>query len=611
MRRAGLFVGVSCFVVVALALARPRAGTARWRETPWEEEPDAADARPRWSSDGADKRDRPPPSPPPSTVDAPASTPAAYRALSELELATLRRLDPELFSNLPPEAGAWDPRSRNPCFRDRRDPSSGPPPLRCLPFYHVVGAWQSGTRAFNAELAAARRSVHLAPETHFWNEDKPVRAEYLPRFDAFAASSPDRRAAKKKNYASLYTNESSASVASPSSAFDDDAVVGDPSPGVLCNTWTESQRLHRAFKDAMAECWAKCRDAHSAPSDEARFRRCVDGAEPGGGCFRVAHLADRDAHGVAPGDAWFPTHPCVRSRSETDRFVSDNNSTSGDRRPTLAGSCPTSGSGRFSSRGASRYLSVPHAMRAAYGDRDVKIVMLLREPTARLMAAFSHYEHYRRRFGGSETKKSVGSNASNDSLSRSDDPRLRGFASFADAFLDAFDACVADRAAEGVLDPRLACAHRFEAYDATNEAVFYHCDQLIKSMYGTFAPAWVETFGAENVLALRTEDAFAEDAATRRRQIRNAARFVTGEEDEEGEDRGDLEGGGEGGSAEASRDISEAFRDDAELATRAFDRASVDGAVLRRLDAFFRPEKEALAKLFGDEKFLWREFSDE
>jgi hypothetical protein len=32
---------------------------------------------------------------------------------------------------------------------------------------------------------------------------------------------------------------------------------------------------------------------------------------------------------------------------------------------------------------------------------------------------------------------------------------------------------------------------------------------------------------------------------------------------------------------------------------------------LRRLDAFFRPEKEALAKLFGDEKFLWREFSDE
>ena len=57
--------------------------------------------------------------------------------------------------------------------------------------------------------------------------------------------------------------------------------------------------------------------------------------------------------------------------------------------------------------------------------------------------------------------------------------------------------------------------------------------------------------------------------------------------------------------------MSEAFRDDAELATRAFDRASVDGAVLRRLDAFFRPEKEALAKLFGDDKFLWREFSDE
>ena len=487
MRRAGLFVGVSCFVVVALALARPRAGTARWRETPWEESrtpPTRARGGPRTVPTSATVRL--PPAGGRLGLD-PGGVSRAERARARDAPPTRPRalLEP------PPEAGAWDPRSRNPCFRDRRDPSS----LRCLPFYHVVGAWQSGTRAFNAELAAARRSVHLAPETHFWNEDKPVRAEYLPRFDAFAASSPDRRAAKKtKNASLLYVNESSASVASPSSAFDDDAVVGDPSPGVLCNTWTESQRLHRAFKDAMTECWAKCRDAHSAPSDDARFRRCVDGAEPGGGCFRVADLADRDAHGVAPGDAWFPTHPCVRSRSETDHFVSDNITSSGDRRPTLAGSCPTSGSGRSSSRGASRYLSVPHAMRAAYGDRDVKIVMLLREPTARLMAAFSHYEHYRRRFGGSETKKSVGSNASNDS-SRSDDDRLRGFASFADAFLDAFDACVADRAAEGVLDPRLACAHRFEAYDATNEAVFYHCDQLIKSMYGTFAPAWVERPG--------------------------------------------------------------------------------------------------------------------
>ena len=183
MRRAGLFVGVSCFVVVALALARPRAarrGGAR--------RPGGGAGRRRRAPEVVRGRCR---QARPSAPSAPAGgrlgldPGGVSRARRELELATLRRLDPELFSNLPPEAGAWDPRSRNPCFRDRRDPSS----LRCR-FYHVVGAWQSGTRAFNAELAAARRSVHLAPETHFWNEDKPVRAEYLPRFDACAASSP-------------------------------------------------------------------------------------------------------------------------------------------------------------------------------------------------------------------------------------------------------------------------------------------------------------------------------------------------------------------------------------------------------------------------------------
>jgi hypothetical protein len=38
-------------------------------------------------------------------------------------------------------------------------------------------------------------------------------------------------------------------------------------------------------------------------------------------------------------------------------------------------------------------------MRAVYGDRTVKIIAVLREPTARLHAAFHNYEHYGEHFG--------------------------------------------------------------------------------------------------------------------------------------------------------------------------------------------------------------------
>jgi hypothetical protein len=38
-------------------------------------------------------------------------------------------------------------------------------------------------------------------------------------------------------------------------------------------------------------------------------------------------------------------------------------------------------------------------MRAVYGDRTVKIIAVLREPTARLHAAFHNYEHYAKHFG--------------------------------------------------------------------------------------------------------------------------------------------------------------------------------------------------------------------
>jgi hypothetical protein len=50
----------------------------------------------------------------------------------------------------------------------------------------------------------------------------------------------------------------------------------------------------------------------------------------------------------------------------------------------------------------------------------------------------------------------------------------------------------------------------FEAYGPRYEGVFYHADQLIKSMYATFLEGWLQMFGKENVLVLRTEDVFSD-----------------------------------------------------------------------------------------------------
>ena len=246
------------------------------------------------------------------------------RQLTDDELAILRDLEPEAFGAVPPAGGTWDRASKNPCFFvqakvDERE---------CLPYYHVVGAWQSGGRALNAKIST-HPDVFQSGETHFWNEDRPMRA-YLDRYDAFERASREAKRA---------------------------LIVGDDSPGVLANTWTESQRLHRAFKDTVTTCWKACQalpetvPTGSPDGSPTERRRCVDG----------------DAEDNVPG-------------------CGDKGNAADPPREKPGGHA----------------LSVPHLMRAVYGDRDVKIIAVLREPVARLHAAYSHYEHYAERFGAGD-----------------------------------------------------------------------------------------------------------------------------------------------------------------------------------------------------------------
>ena len=198
------------------------------------------------------------------------------RALTDDELAKLKQLDPESFSAVPPSGGAkWDPNLKNPCWRELN--AGGAPRPRCLPYYYVIGAWQSGGQTFNAKLAK-HPQVRIGPgATHFWNEDRSM-SEYLPRYDAFAqevmggggggdgGGAGDDGVAVKKRLLK-------------------DVVVGDASPGNLANSWAESQRLHREFARIVRDCWQACQSVPDqspadAPEGSPTARRmCIDGRE--------------------------------------------------------------------------------------------------------------------------------------------------------------------------------------------------------------------------------------------------------------------------------------------------------------------------------------------
>ena len=385
--------------------------------------------------------------------------------------------------------------------------------MRCVPYYYVVGAWQSGGQALNAKLARHPQVDPGPGAPHFWNEDRPMH-EYVARFDHFAAELRGRVAEGGG------AEEAAGKM-----------VVGDASPGVLANSWAESTRLHRAFVDTVRECWQACqRVSDAVPSDApegapSARRMCIDGhatyrPEVNVGCAAKAVAIDPPRE-----------HP------------------------------------------EGHALSVPHLMRAVYGEREVKIIAVLREPAARLHSAFWNYEHYRTRFGATED----------------------GFDAFVDEFVDRFEECAREFDEEG-------CAHRFEAYGPKYEAVFYHADQLIKTLYATFLEGWLRMFGGSNVLVLRTEDVFSESPGRRREALTRAAAHLgldaPSEEVLDEMDATNEDVGGDLGVVGRSMGTGWA-------GAGGHSSAEMHPATRRKLDAFFAPQKEALVAMFGDERLRW------
>lgn len=122
-------------------------------------------------------------------------------------------------------------------------------------------------------------------------------------------------------------------------------------------------------------------------------------------------------------------------------------------------------------------FQTPWLLRALVGLPRTRLAFILRNPVHRTHAAFVHYEQYAKRYGGVDGA---------------------AFQRYLDESMPVLADCLARHS-------RLQCAAEFESLAFHYEQLYYHADQIIKSMYGAFVTLWRDAFPDEAMLFLRFE----------------------------------------------------------------------------------------------------------
>lgn len=121
-------------------------------------------------------------------------------------------------------------------------------------------------------------------------------------------------------------------------------------------------------------------------------------------------------------------------------------------------------------------VTPPLLMRAFYGPA-VKLLAVLRSPIDRLRHAFYMHPHYKRKYGDGAS----------------------GFHSYSKEQLEGWFRCVQ-------VHGNRRCAIHFEQLGPQPNDVFFHCDQVIRSIYSVFVADWLGAFPEKQLLIVRTED---------------------------------------------------------------------------------------------------------
>ena len=204
-------------------------------------------------------------------------------------------------------------------------------------------------------------------------------------------------------------------------------VIGEMSPATFEFMWAQSVGvLHPEFQDAYATCWK------AIPDKTGDGSRPVEEREA---CFheaRASEAAFLEAHDIPPGPE-----------------------------DTLTA------------------FTTPFHLRSVLGGTEkAKLVVLLRDPVDRLVAAYNTYGQYEAEYGGDKG----------------------GFDAYIEVQLGLLEECIASYS-------RLKCALEFESLEYRFEQLFYHADQITKSMYDAYLPQWKAAFpDPSSILLLRYEE---------------------------------------------------------------------------------------------------------
>ncbi|KAG1658985.1 hypothetical protein FOA52_008687 [Chlamydomonas sp. UWO 241] len=122
----------------------------------------------------------------------------------------------------------------------------------------------------------------------------------------------------------------------------------------------------------------------------------------------------------------------------------------------------------------------PTLMRAVYGNTLPRLVVVLRNPVARIHSAFFGYPHYYEKHGRHQA----------------------GFLAYVKEQVAGFRACEAGGHSSD------ECALLFETFGPTQEKVYFHCDQLLRGMYTVWMEGWLRAFPREVIHVVHAEDLF-------------------------------------------------------------------------------------------------------
>ena len=216
--------------------------------------------------------------------------------------------------------------------------------------------------------------------------------------------------------------------------------------------------------------------------------------------------------------------------------------------------------------GGGANLTLPYLLRAVLGAGNAKLIVLLRNPVERLHAAYFFYDHYGRVYGRNAT----------------------GFTSYVTEMVAHYKRCLAEGHTE------FLCVTAFESLGPSYEGVFYHADQLLKSMYAPFLEGYLAAFPRRDLMVLRFEDYVPEDADSSQAAVRSTLDLVfkhLGMEDPDA-------------ATWAAMLNAPVTRNGA--ADKPSQRPPMDPATRQMLADFFRPYNERLVSLLNDEpRWLW------